>query len=55
MRIKVFGWLVLRDRINTHDMLQRCHWKVMEDTHCKLCSSRCYEDRIHLFFECIFS
>jgi hypothetical protein len=55
MRIKVFGWLVLRDRINTRDMLQRRHWKVTEDTHCELCASRCYEDRIHLFFECIFS
>jgi hypothetical protein len=55
MRIKVFGWLVLRDRINTRDMLQRRHCKVTEDTHCELCSSRGYEDRIHLFFECNFS
>jgi hypothetical protein len=52
---KVFAWLLLRDRVNTRDMLQRRHWKVTEDVHCELCSGRYYEDRIHLFFECTFS
>jgi hypothetical protein len=55
MRIKCFTWLLLSDRLNTRDLLQRRHWKVTDDKHCELCPSRIYEDRVHLFFECNFS
>jgi hypothetical protein len=55
MRTKVFAWLVLRDRLNTRDLLQRRHWHVTDDTHCELCAARSYEDRVHLFFDCNFS
>jgi hypothetical protein len=55
LRTKVFAWLVLRDRINTRDMLVRRHWKVTDDLHCELCPGRIYEDRVHLLFECPFS
>jgi hypothetical protein len=55
MKTKVFAWLLLSDRLNTRDLLQRRHWKVTEDTHCVLCPGKVYEDRIHLFFECNFS
>jgi hypothetical protein len=55
MRTKFFAWLLLSDRVNTRDMLQRCHWKVTDDTHCVLCPTGAYEDRFHLFFECNFS
>jgi hypothetical protein len=55
MRTKVFAWLLLSDRLNTRDMLQRRHWRVTNDTHCELCLLDAYEDRSHLFFECNFS
>jgi hypothetical protein len=55
MRTKTFAWLLLRDRLNTCDMLQRCHWNVTDDTHCVLCLTKAYEDRVHLFFECNYS
>jgi hypothetical protein len=50
MRVKFFVRLLLVDRLNTRDMLQRRHWKVTEDTHCVLCPTRAQEDRMHLFF-----
>jgi hypothetical protein len=52
MNSKVFAWLLLSDRLNTRDLLQRRNWHVNDDTHCELCPSRSYEHRIHLFFEC---
>jgi hypothetical protein len=55
MRTKTFVWLLLRDRLNTRDMLQQRHWNVTNDSHCELCPIRDYEDRVHLFFECNFS
>jgi hypothetical protein len=55
LKTKVFAWLVLRDRINTRDMLLRRHWKVTDDMHCELCPGRIYGDRVHLLFECSFS
>jgi hypothetical protein len=55
MRTKTFAWLLLRDRLNTCDMLQRRHWNVVDATHCVLCPGRVHEDRVHLFFECYFS
>jgi hypothetical protein len=55
LKTKVFAWLVLRDRINTRDMLQRRHWNVTNDKHCELCPGRLYEDIVHLLFECTFS
>ena len=51
----MFAWLLLSDRINTRDMLQRRHWNVTEDTHCELCVANAYEDKLHLFFDCNFS
>jgi hypothetical protein len=44
------AWLLLSDRLNTRDMLQRRHWEVTNETHCVLCPSRTNEDRMHLFF-----
>jgi hypothetical protein len=55
MSAKFFAWLVLQDRLNTRDLLQRRHWRVTDETHCMLCPLRAYEDRMHLFFECNFS
>jgi hypothetical protein len=55
MTSKVFAWLLLKDRLNTKDMLQRRHWNVVEQSHCVLCPLRVHEDRSHLFFQCNFS
>jgi hypothetical protein len=55
MRVKMFAWLLLSDRLNTKDMIQRRHWNVTSDYTCFLCSRSCHEDRDHLFFNCLFS
>jgi hypothetical protein len=55
MSIKFFVWMILKDRLNTRDMLQRRHWRVTDETHCVMCSLHAHEDRVHLFFECNFS
>jgi hypothetical protein len=55
LKTKFFGWLLLNDRLNTRDMLQRRNWHVTDETHCVLCPARIYEDRLHLFFQCNFS
>jgi hypothetical protein len=55
MKLKVFAWLLLSDRLNTKDLLKRRHWNVTEDYTCHLCHSQVYEDRVHLFFDCKFS
>jgi hypothetical protein len=55
LKIKVFAWLLISDMLNTKDLIKRRHWNVTDEYHCILCSSHTYEDRIHLFFECVFS
>mgnify|MGYP000865977159 FL=1 len=54
LKFKVFGWLLLMDRLNTRDMMQRRHWIIQDDT-CVLCNLAQHEDRAHLFFACNFS
>ena len=55
LRVKVFAWLLVSDRLNTRDMLQRRHWNVTDIFHCPLCTSGLTEDWKHLFFTCLFS
>jgi hypothetical protein len=55
MTSKVFAWLLIKDRLNTCDMLHRRHWNVAANSHCVLCPLRAHEDIVHLFFECNFS
>jgi hypothetical protein len=55
MKIKVFAWLLLSDRLNTKDMLQRRHWHATDNYDCVLCSAGEREDIDHLFFNCNFS
>jgi hypothetical protein len=41
LRIKVFAWLLVSDRLNTRDMMRRRHWKVTNNQfHCVLCPQR---------------
>lgn len=56
MKIKVFAWLLLFDRLNTRDMLVRRQWRsLQEDNTCPLCHAQAWEHRDHLFFTCLFS
>ena len=49
MKVKVFAWLVVMDRINTKDMIQCRHWKIDDTPDCVLCHAHLLEDRNHLF------
>ncbi|XP_073351675.1 uncharacterized protein [Aegilops tauschii subsp. strangulata] len=55
MTIKMFAWLVIMDRVNTKDMIQRRHWRINDGPSCVLCPTGVTEDRNHLFFQCNFS
>jgi hypothetical protein len=55
LRIKVFTWLLVSDRLNTRDMLRRRLWNVTNDYKCVLCPYHVTKDWIHLFFDCNFS
>ena len=55
MKIKVFGWLLLADRLNTRNMLKRRHYNIGDDHNCILCGLSIEETLEHLFFECHFS
>ena len=39
MKIKVFGWLLPPDRLNTRDMLKRRHYNIGNDFGCLLCTN----------------
>jgi hypothetical protein len=51
---KFFFWLLLRDRLNTRNLLRRKNM-FLEDYSCALCDLGCEETCFHLFFECPFS
>ena len=55
MKIKVFAWMLIMDRLNTKDMVERRHWHMDDGVFCLLCSFRTRETKNHLFFECNFS
>ena len=54
VKIKVFGWLLLSDRLNTRDMLKRRHCNVGDDLSCLLCG-HAQEDVDHMILNCPFS
>ena len=50
MKIKVFGWLLFFDRLNTKDLLIHRHWRSpLDDNLCVICNEYVYEDRLHFF------
>jgi hypothetical protein len=51
---KVFFWLLLQDRLNTRQLLQRKSF-FLPDYSCAMCGSLQLESRTHLFFECPFA
>jgi hypothetical protein len=52
---KVFVWLLLVDRLNTRDMVERRHWQLRSGVNCAVCTSHERETREHLFFNCPFA
>src|SRR4051794_30187047 len=55
MKIKVFGWLLLSDHLNTRNMLKQRHYNIGDVHDCILCGLPTEEMLEHLFFECHFS
>lgn len=55
MRIKVFGWLLIHDRLNTRNMLKRRHFNIGDDHTCLLCGLQVEETVDHMIFSCSFS
>ncbi|GJN24109.1 hypothetical protein PR202_gb11827 [Eleusine coracana subsp. coracana] len=53
-RLKFFFWLLLRDRINTRNLLRRKN-RTLESYSCALCDQNMEETLFHLFFECSFT
>ena len=50
MKIKVFGWLLLSDRLNTRNMLKRRHYNIGTNFDCLMCAQHVEETVEHLFF-----
>ena len=55
MRIKVFGWPLLVDRLNTRNMLKRRHYDIGDVLDCLLCGQNTEETVNHMIFTCPFS
>jgi hypothetical protein len=54
-KLKVFLWLLLIDRLNTYDIMNRKNWNIDSGPECVLCAANVLETRSHLFFECDFA
>ncbi|KAM3292613.1 hypothetical protein ACQJBY_036379 [Aegilops geniculata] len=54
LRHKIFGWLLLHDRINTRNMLHRRNMHLPDST-CALCLDKVEEPLLHLFWNCPFA
>ena len=55
MRIKVFGWLLFHDRLNTRNMLKQRHYDIGDDHSCLLCGGPDEATGAHMRFTCPFS
>ena len=55
MKIKVFAWMLIMDRLNTKDTVERRHWHLDDGVTCVLCPLQARETRDHLFFNSNFS
>jgi mannosylglycoprotein endo-beta-mannosidase len=51
-KLRVFAWLLFKDRLNTKDLMHRRHWTIQGTNFCVLCNSNTTETREHLFFTC---
>lgn len=55
IKIKVFLWLLLMERLNTRLMLQKKNLNIPDGPECVMSSHNHLEDTIHLFFTCQFA
>lgn len=53
-RQKFTFWLLLKDKLNTRNILRR-KGRILDDYSCPLCASQTEERADHLFFTCYFS
>jgi hypothetical protein len=49
-KLRVFGWLLLMDRLNTKDLMLSKNWHVDGGISCVLCTANTVETWEHLFF-----
>ena len=54
-KLKVFGWFLLSDHLNTRNMLKRRHYNIGNNYDCFLCGRHVEETLDHLFFRSTFS
>ena len=55
-KLRVFTWLLLKDRLNTRNILKRKKHKLEGNNYnCALCNHNVEETALHLFFTCPFS
>ena len=55
LQLKVFLWLLLLDRLNTKELMQRRHFNTQGGASCVTCNNSTTEDFLHLFFACPFA
>ena len=55
MKIKVFSWVLIMDRLNTKDMVEKRHWHMEDGVNCVLLPLDTRETRDHLLFKYNFS
>jgi hypothetical protein len=51
-KLRVFAWLLIKDRLNTKELMQRKSWQIDGGPSCVLCNNQVIETRDHLFFDC---
>ena len=51
---KVFGWLLLKDRLSTRNLLRRRNM-ALDNHNCVLCQLNVEETTLHLFLDCTFA
>jgi hypothetical protein len=54
MKLKVFLWLMLMNRLNTKEMLHKKNFNIQGGINCLMCNSLTEESMAHLFFSCPF-
>jgi hypothetical protein len=55
LKLKVFLWTLMLDRLNTRDIMLRKNWNIDSGPNYCLCPVSQLETRHHLFFECEFA
>jgi hypothetical protein len=54
-KLRVFAWLLMKDQLNTKDLMLRKNWHIESGPYCVLCANQVLETRGHFFFDCSFT